>query len=40
MSDGEEPPPFWGSWTKIYLFVAGLLLAQAFLYFALSRWAS
>lgn len=36
----SEPPPFWGRWGHIYLFVAGLLVAQAILFYALTEWAS
>jgi hypothetical protein len=36
----EDPPPFWGKWGKVYAFVAGLLLVEAGLFWALARWAS
>lgn len=35
-----EPPPFWGRWSRIYWFVAGLLAAEALAFWLLSRWAS
>jgi len=34
------PPPFWGSWAKVYGFVAALLLVETVLFWALTRWAS
>lgn len=37
---GDEPPPFWGRWGRIYLVVAGLLLLEAGLFYGLTRWAS
>lgn len=36
----DEPPPFWGRWGRIYLLVAGLLLAETLLFTWLTRWAS
>ena len=36
----ESPPPFWGRWGRIYLLVAGLLLAETGAFWALTRWAS
>jgi hypothetical protein len=38
--EADEPPPFWGRWGRIYLFVAALLLAQVLAFFALTRWTS
>ncbi len=40
MTDEREPPPFWGRWGRIYLFVGGLLLAQVIAFYALTRWTS
>jgi len=36
----DEPPPFWGRWRPIYLLIAGLLLAETGVFWALTRWAS
>jgi hypothetical protein len=36
----DEPPPFWSRWSRVYTFVAGLLLAQAVAFWLLTRWAS
>lgn len=36
----DEPPPFWGRWGRIYLLIAGLLLIETGLFWALTRWAS
>jgi hypothetical protein len=36
----DGPPPFWGRWGRIYLFVAGLLVAQVIVFYALTRWTS
>ena len=38
--ENEEPAPFWGRWRRIYGFVALLLLAEALLFWLLTRWAS
>ena len=35
-----EPPPFWGSWGRIYLLIAGLLAVETALFWWLARWAS
>ncbi|TMQ18957.1 MAG: hypothetical protein E6J90_19000 [Deltaproteobacteria bacterium] len=35
----DEPPPFWGRWGRIYLLIAGLLLIETALLWALTRWA-
>ena len=35
-----DPPPFWGRWSRIYLLVAGLLLVETAVFWALTRWAS
>ena len=35
-----DPPPFWGSWGRIYFLVAGLLAIETLLFWWLSRWAS
>ena len=36
----DAPPPFWARWSRIYLFVAGLLLAQTIAFYLLTRWAA
>ena len=36
----DEPPPFWGSWGRIYLLIAGLLAVETALFWWLARWAS
>ena len=36
----EDPPPFWGQWKRLYVFVAALLLVETALFYALARWAS
>ena len=36
----DEPPPFWSRWSRIYWFVAGLLVAQIVAFWLLARWAS
>ncbi len=39
-SNADEPPPFWGRWGRIYLFVATLLVVQTILFFLLTQWTS
>ena len=36
----DEPPPFWGSWGRIYALIAGLLAIETLLFWWLTRWAS
>lgn len=36
----EEPPPFLGRWSRLYLLVAGLLGAQIIAFWLLERWAA
>jgi hypothetical protein len=36
----EDPPPFWGRWSWIYLLVAGLLAIETLVFWWLARWAS
>ena len=36
----EEPPPFWRRWSQIYLFVAGLLVANVLVFWLLTWWAT
>jgi len=36
----DEPPPFWGRWSRIYLLIAGLLLVEILAFLWLTRWAS
>lgn len=41
MSRGaDEPPPFWARWSRVYSFVAALLVVQAIAFWLLTRWAS
>lgn len=40
MSAEPEPPPFWGRWRRIYLFVAGMLALEVLAFWWLTRWAS
>ena len=41
MSEPEaEPPPFWGRWRRIYLFVAAMLVLEIVAFWLLSRWAA
>jgi hypothetical protein len=35
----DEPPPFWGSWERIYVLVAAALAAQTLIYWLLGIWA-
>jgi len=35
-----EPPPFWQRWSKLYWLVAGLLVADVFACWLLTRWAT
>jgi hypothetical protein len=39
-ADGEDPPPFLGSWRNVYLVVAGELAVIVALFAALAWWAS
>ncbi len=39
-TDGEDPPPFLGSWRNVYLLVAGELAVIVVLFAALAWWAS
>jgi hypothetical protein len=39
-SNADEPPPFWGRWGRIYLFVAMLLLVQTIAFFVITQWSS
>ena len=36
----DEPPPFWSRWSRIYVFVAGLLLVETVVFWLLTRWVS
>ena len=36
----DTPPPLLGSWGRIYLLVAGLLLFETAMFWWLSRWAA
>jgi len=39
-STPDEPPPFWTRWSRIYGFVATLLLAEVIVFWLLTRWVS
>ena len=39
MSDREDPPPFLGHWTNVYVVVAIELFVTVALFYALARWA-
>ncbi|MGE0869307.1 MAG: hypothetical protein AB7P03_12130 [Kofleriaceae bacterium] len=36
----DEPPPFWSRWSRIYVFVAVLLVIEAIAFWIVTRWAS
>lgn len=36
----EEPPPFFGTWRRFYLVVAGNLLGWIVLFYVFQRWFS
>jgi hypothetical protein len=36
----DEPPPFWGRWRRIYVFVALLLVVQTIVFWLVTRWAA
>jgi hypothetical protein len=38
--DRDDPPPFWGRWSRIYLLIAGLLAVETAAFWLLARWAS
>ena len=38
--ENETPPPFLGSWSRIYLLVAGLLAVETLAFWLLSKWAA
>ena len=40
MSEPSEPPPFWGRWSRIYLFVAAMLGFEVLVFWLLTKWAS
>ena len=40
MSKLDDPPPFWGSWRRIYWVVAALLAFDVVAMWLLTRWAS
>ena len=36
----DQPPPFWGRWSRIYWLVGGLLAADILVFLWLGRWAA
>jgi hypothetical protein len=36
----DEPPPFWSRWSRIYWFVASLLVVLTLAFWLLGRWAA
>ncbi|HEX4418729.1 MAG TPA: hypothetical protein VH165_12550 [Kofleriaceae bacterium] len=41
MSDDPlPPPPFWGTWRRLYWLVAGALVANIVALWLLARWAA
>ncbi len=36
----EDPPPFLGTWKRVYLLVLGELVVTILLFVLLARWAS
>jgi hypothetical protein len=36
----DQPPPFWGRWSRLYWLVAVLLAADVAVSYLLTRWAS
>jgi hypothetical protein len=36
----DTPPPFWSRWSRLYWFVAGLLVFDIVVMWILTRWAS
>lgn len=36
----DQPPPFWGSWGRIYLVVALALAVETLVFFVLGAWAA
>jgi hypothetical protein len=40
MSGLDDPPPFWGRWSRLYWLVAGLFVAELLVFCVLSRWAA
>jgi len=36
----DTPPPFWSRWSRLYWFVAGLLVFDVVVMWVLTRWAS
>jgi hypothetical protein len=34
----DDPPPFWGSWRRIYLVVALALAAETVVFWLLGAW--
>jgi len=40
MSGIDQPPPFWGKWSRLYWLVGGMLVAELLVFWLLRRWAS
>jgi hypothetical protein len=36
----DQPPPFWGSWGRIYLVVALALATETLVFYVLGKWAA
>lgn len=36
----DEPPPFWGRWSRLYWLVGGVLAFDVLVFWLLTRWAS
>lgn len=36
----DEPPPFWGRWSRLYWLVLGALGLNIFVFWLLARWAA
>jgi len=40
MSTLDQPPPFWGRWSRLYWLVGALLVGETLVFWLLTRWAS
>jgi hypothetical protein len=40
MTGLDQPPPFWGRWSRLYWLVGGLLAVDMLVFWLLTRWAS
>jgi hypothetical protein len=36
----DEPPPFWGRWSRLYWLVGGVLVVDVVVFWLLTWWAS